>query len=276
MAQRLTTVCGSTIFVKIKSNGKRKKGEKRKRKENPTAEKVMQINQKNAERDLAMILNHNFRPSDLHLVLTYKNIPNNDEAHKALDKFIRKCRAFMKKAGKIFKAVMATEYEHKRLHHHIVCSAMDLDIITKFWEYGFVKCSVLDESGDYRRLAAYLIKETSKTFREAGAFSKRRYNCTRSIEKPITKSEQVSDYALLHNPRSLKGYYIDQDSIYRGENAFDGKPYMEYVMVSLDAENPRLKTWKKGKKSKTENKYNGWLKKHLSQQLNIDLYSLDI
>nr|WP_315021807.1 hypothetical protein [uncultured Aminipila sp.] len=271
LVEKLTTVCGNTVFVKIKMIRDAIQGQKRKKKSNPTPEKVAEVNQRHAEKELSMILNLNYKPGDLHLVLTYKDLPTNEEAHKALDKFIRKCRAYMKKLGKEFKAVIATEYEHKRIHHHIVCSEMDLKEIMKIWSQGQVKCSILDGSGDYRKLAAYLIKETSKTFRKPDAFSKRRYNCTRSIQKPTTKSEKVSASMLLSKPKPIKGYYIDQDSIYKGENPFDEKPYTEYVMISENAEEPRLVTWKRGKKARKEYTYNKWLTKNLGKQLEIDI-----
>ncbi|QIB68602.1 hypothetical protein Ami103574_04370 [Aminipila butyrica] len=271
LVEKLTTVCGSTIFVKVKMLRDFIQGQKRKKRKNPTAEKVAEVNQRLAEKELAMILNFNFKPGDLHLVLTYKHLPSNEEAHKALERFIKRCRAYMKRLGKEFKAVIATEYKHKRLHHHIVCSAAELEEIMKIWKQGHVKCSVLDMSGDYRRLAAYLIKETSKTFRDPDAFSKRRYNTTRNIQKPVTKSEKVSASMLLSNPKPIKGYYIDQDSVYKGENPFDEKPYVEYVMISEDAEAPRLVTWKRGKKARKENTYSKWLVKNLSKQIEIDI-----
>lgn len=275
LAEKITTVCGSTIFVKVKLVRDIIKGQKRKAKANPTPEKVEAVNRRNAERELAMILNYNFKPGDLHLVLTYSNIPGNEEAHKALDRFIRKCRDHLKKLGKEFKAVLATEYKHSRIHHHVVCSEIDIDILTKIWNQGFVKLSVLDSSGDYRRLASYLIKETSKTFRDPDAFSKRRYTTTRSVVKPEQKSEKVSVTMLLDDPKPIKDYYIDQDSVYRGTNPFDEKPYIEYVLVSNDVDAPRLNVWRRGKTLKRqEPKYNGWLKKNIGKQEEIEISSL--
>lgn len=271
--EKLTTVCGSTIFVKLKTIRDKLPGQTRKIKEKPTPELVEEVNKKNSEKDLSIKFNYNYMPGDFHAVLTYAKEPTHEEAHKALDYFIRTCQKDFKKQGKIFKAVNATEYKHKRIHHHVVCSQMDLKRLREIWaRYGTVRLSVLDDSRDYRRLAHYIIKETSKTFREPDAFSKRRFNCTRSIATPITKSEKVDASMLIDDPKAIDGYYIDGDSLYKGQNVFDGKPYMEYVMVANDAEAPRLITWKRGKPLKRkESNYSKWLKNNLSKQYEIDI-----
>lgn len=45
-------------------------GQKRKKKSNPTPEKGAKVNKRHAEKELAMLLNFNFKPGDLNLVLT--------------------------------------------------------------------------------------------------------------------------------------------------------------------------------------------------------------
>lgn len=243
-------MAGKTIFVRLAAASEKITG-KRHKKENPTTEAVQKYNWKKAVRDLAILLNSNFGGGDLHIVLTYKGTePQKDEAKKQLENFWKRMRRAYKGAGKELKWVAATEYKNKRIHHHIIINkGVALDEIAKIWGNGILKTSVLDDSGDYRKLAEYLTKETEKTFREAGAVQRKRYSCSRNLIRPITKKEEVSAAALIREPKPLKGYYIDQDSIYEGNNPITGMPYREYVMIALDAE-PRLRAWPRGKRVK--------------------------
>lgn len=251
------TVAGSTIFVKV-SNKRSKKapGEKRGNRKKATPEEIEKINQKNAERILAILINYNFKPGDYHIVLTYSgDEPSKDQAKKDLEKFKREIMKRYRDEGIILKWVTATEYENTRIHHHIVMTGgIDVIEIAKIWEHGFIRPAFLDDSGDYRKLAAYLIKETSKSFRKADAVSRRRYNCSRSIVRPMSNHDLVSYSEIKKDPEPVKGYYIDQDSIIKGKNPITGKSYLEYVMISLNPE-PRIKKWNRGKRVKLRPEY---------------------
>ena len=251
-------VAGSTIFVKIgQTRESMAPGEKRSSKQAATPEMIERVNQKNAERILAIILNYNFRPGDLHLVLTYAGTePTKEQARKDLEKFKRDLPKAHRKTGSLLKWVSVTEYTHKRIHHHVVCTGgLTIWELSMLWGKGIVRETPLDDTGDYRRLAAYLIKETSKSFRDSDAVSQRRYNCSRSIQKPeVRKDDKASCADILLDPKPIKGYYIDQDSIFRGKNPITGCSYLEYVMISLDPIRPRVKKWNRGKKTKLRGK----------------------
>lgn len=264
------TVAGSTIFVKVKQGRKKRTpGEKRQQREKATPEDIEKINQKNAERILAILINYNFKCGDLHIVLTYSGEePSKEQAKKNLEKFKRDLAKLYREKELSLKWVTATEYENKRIHHHIVCSGgVDIIDIAKIWPHGFIRPTYLDKTGDYRKLASYLIKETSKTFRKTDAVSRRRYNCSRSIERPEPKKEAVSSSQLVE-PKPVQGYYIDQDSIYCGKNPICGRPYIEYVMVSL-TEEPRIKKWNRGKKTKLRSES---YKINHNKQIELEVY----
>lgn len=251
-AMKDVIVAGSTIFVKVAlKREKAAPGEKRQSKQNVTPKEIDRVNQKNAEKTLAIIVNYNFAPRDLHLVLTYSgDEPTKEQAKKDLEKFKRDLMNLYRKKGLLLKWISCTEYENKRIHHHLICTGgVDISELTRIWKYGFIRPTYLDETGDYRKLASYLIKETSKTFREADAVSRRRYNCSRSIQKPQMKRESVSVANILKDPKPITGYYIDRDSIFRGKNPITGSMYLEYVMISLTVE-PRVKSWSRGRRKK--------------------------
>jgi len=264
---RDTIAAGRTLMRRYTASTRihTEKGMKRKPKTNPTPEAVQKINLKNAIWKLCVLLNSYFVGGDYHLVLTYANEPGKEEARKDVDKWIRNMRAYYKKQGKEFHWVAVTEYENKRIHHHIVCSRADVEVIEKYWSKGWVNVKLLDDSGNYIKLAEYLIKETDKTFREDDSPNKTRYRRSRNMKLPEAQREEVSDKVLREGPEAVKGYYVDQDTVHTYDHAILGVECMQYIMVSLDPV-PRLKRWYRGQRVKVEGEY----KVLADKQLTID------
>ena len=122
-------MAGKTIDVTLKlSSGIHT--ERRKQKKNITREKVRENNDRIAAKNLARLLNANFREDDMHVTLTYKEAPSQDQAKKDRAAFIRKLR----KIAPDLKYVAVTEWEHTRIHHHIVLSGCTLDQIDELWQ----------------------------------------------------------------------------------------------------------------------------------------------
>ncbi|MDO4460831.1 MAG: hypothetical protein Q4C42_12280, partial [Clostridia bacterium] len=69
----------------------------------------------------------------------------------------------------------------------------------------------LDDTGNYTALAEYLIKETTKTFREEDSLYKRRYSCSANLTKPVVKKEEVDPSELWDAPEPIEGYYIPEE-----------------------------------------------------------------
>lgn len=246
-AIRETVQAGKLLFTKITTRRKRD-FQKRAERKNPTTDSVAKINYKMAVKDLNIKLHHNFKPGDLHVSLTYAgDEPSKEEARKNLDNFKRRLRTLYKKQGVYLKWIEVTEYENRRIHHHFILSYVDPAKIAEIWEHGYIHTSHLDKTGDWRALADYLIKETSKTFRKADTFSKRRYKTSRSVASPDVRVEEVS-IRQIFEAKATKGYYIDQESIWQGINPDTDRPYLEFVQVSLDS-NP-YKKYKRGRKRK--------------------------
>lgn len=141
-------------------------------KEKVTDEDVKKVNEIMAEKKLRRLIDINFHPGDLHMVLTYRpdERPDKNTAKIILSKFIKELRKEYKKRGYELKYIHVTEYKNTIHHHFIINSITEgpgtLRLINKLWKYGRPKATPLDETGDYAALAHYLIKETSKTFRE--------------------------------------------------------------------------------------------------------------
>ena len=238
-------VAGRTIEVIMKlSSGNHR--EKRNGKKNITPEAVRKNNDRLAVIRLRRILNANFGYGDMHIVLTYREAPEPQQARKDRNNFIKTMQRKMKKAGCELKYVAVTEYMHARIHHHIVINCNDIELLTSAWKHGLIKSTALDASGNYAKLAEYLLKETQKSFREEGCPNKRRYASSTNLIKPQVVRQVIEVEKLYDEPQPIKGYYIPEDFNRRYEHPVTGLEHLEYIMVALDQ--PRkYKRWPKGK-----------------------------
>lgn len=240
---RETAVAGKTIYRNIKVPSGRH-SDKRRPRTNPTSEKVQKNNDRLAARNLTLLLNANFSEKSGHFILTYAgDEPTQEEAEKELKKFIRRLQYGMKKSGQEMKYIVVTEYKHKRIHHHIVINTLDAEMVNKAWAKGYTKMVALDDTGNYQKLAEYLIKETSKTFREPGSTHHRRWSGSRNLVRPVIKREYVPESALSDDPKPIDGYTIPE--VRRYEHPVTGLEYIEYFMVAVD-EPRRYKVWPRG------------------------------
>lgn len=260
---RETCIAGAVIDRTVKVSFPH--GGRRRQKQKPTSEAVKKNNDRLAEKKLTRLINANFYPGDLHVTLTYAVPVDPQEAEHQLGVWIRRVRRQFKKKGIEFKYVAATEYKNHRIHHHVVMNYIDLNIIDTLWTQGRVRCTTLDQSRNYKALAKYLIKETQKTFREPGNATKRRWKSSRNLIRPVIKREWVSVRELWKDPKPIKGYQIDPDSIRRYQNPITGIEHLEYDMIATDPQ-PRLKTWRKGKAVKKQETY---LRMELIRQMDI-------
>lgn len=225
-------IAGKCIMCSLKIKAGNHTG-KRGKKRNITAEAVRKNNDRLALRNLTAILNTNFRSGHLHVVLTYRELVDYETAKKTYDKFTRELKKKLKARGEDLRYIHVIECEHTRLHHHIVINTSDLELVEETWGYGLIKASVLDSSGEYSKLAAYLLKETQKTFRTGDNPYKKRYTASRNIIKPEIKVVEIDLEELFEDPAPLKGYYIPKELCRRFEHPVTGIEHLEYTMVAL-------------------------------------------
>lgn len=259
---RETTIAGKTILRNLKISSGNHRG-KRKEKKMISKESVKKNNYRLAICNLTILLNANFYESSAHFTLTYAGeAPSKKEATNKMKNFLRKLRRKFKKKNADLKYIAVTEYENKRIHHHVVMNTTDTDLIKTTWDCGFVHSTPLDNTGNYKKLAEYLIKETEKSFRNNDSVSKQRYSPSRNLYRPITKREYVSDKELFEDPKPLEGYYIPKDEIRRFEHPVTELPHLEYIMIAEDKPR-RYKTWPRGKAVKIRE----WFKvNHVEEQ----------
>ena len=236
---KTTIVAGRTIEV-IKGYSKMiGNHNKRSARRNKTPEEVERINQRQAEARLRRLINANFGEGDIHLVLTYKknDRPDPAEAKKRIDKFIRRLRTRYKKLGVELKYIHVTEYATSAIHHHLIINSIDSNLnklIRECWPHGSPHLTPLDDTGQYKDLAAYLIKETSKTFKDPEAVHKQRYSTSKNLKKPHVKTVLIDSERWREDPKPIKGYLIDKTSVENGVSEWSGRRFQRYTMIRQD------------------------------------------
>lgn len=259
MYKRYTTVAGKTLMIR-KTDSSRIKTEKgkRKAKTNPTSEAVAKINKINQERRLTAAINSNFAPGDLWITLSYAEIHDIEYCMKRIAKFKRNLRNLAKKKGIVYKIIESAGIGQKKgkPHHHIVISgSITRDMIIRYWPEEYVHVEVLWSSGNYQRVAKYMLKNAYQSKGERGKYSKA-FRSSVNVVIPQTREEEMKRPAN-YDPEVIAphvGYYIDQDSIRMYEHPITGAPCIEYIEVSL-TERPKIKYYSKGRLAKPEKQY---------------------
>lgn len=213
---------------------------------NPSKEEVVKNNDRIATKNLTRLMNANFYPGDFHATFTYKgDEPSVEDAKRELRNFKHRMKREYKKLGKEFRWIEVTEYRNHRVHHHVVMNYIDPAIIARQWKAGHVRLTALDRSRNYRKLAEYFVKETTKTMREPGGETKQRWSASKNLIRPIIKREIIEPKAMYEKPKAFKGYELLPETINPFTHPFTGIDHLEYMMVATDPV-PRIKTWRKG------------------------------
>lgn len=251
MAIKSTVISGGLKFTSIRIRPGEHR-EKRRKKRKPTSDCVQRNNERLAERHLGILLGHNFEDGDYHITLTYAQEPTPEESKKILRNYLDRLRRLYKRNNVVLKWVVVTEYHGHRLHHHLILNRLDWNKVRDCWKHGSAFIQELYTNGDYRKLAGYLIKETSKTFRET-KIQKQRFRHSKSVAYPVEKVEEVSAAALAKDPKPTPGWVLDPDSIYHGQNPYSGAPYLEYIEVRDGPE--KYQVWPRGKRKRYKEFY---------------------
>lgn len=206
-----------------------------------TSEAMAKVNERRAQKKLSRLINTNFGANDYHLILTYSpenRALNPEAAKKDLSAFLLSMRKKYKRAGLEFKYIAVTEYGKKSMHHHLVINkGIDLADIAASWRHGRIHTTNLDNSGDYDRLAHYLIKQTNKTFNDPErCVHHKRWCASRNLKKPIEKNYKVKADSWLEYPTAPKGYMVITDSIVSGVSDWTGWPYQYYRCIKISPE----------------------------------------
>ncbi|MBO5144882.1 MAG: hypothetical protein J6C19_05035 [Lachnospiraceae bacterium] len=244
-----TTRAGKTLEIeKYYTSRYNKRGGSRAAHAKPTEEQQKKINTRQAERRLRLLMNANFGYGDYHVVLDYirhRGEPERtrEQMRRDADIFLRELRKLYRAAGLELKYIHVMETGQKGArHHHLVLNHADPKFIQAAWKKAYkennrVKIFPLDESGNYRKLAAYFIKYTdSHPKGSAGALQGKRWNCSKNLVRPVPEYEIINKSWFRHEIKAPKGYYIDKETLRSGINDDEhgGYEWLHYILVQLE------------------------------------------
>lgn len=211
----------------------------------PTQEEQEKINEQQCIRKLRRKIHANFDKDDLFETLTYKRDcrPDPKGAAHELQLLLNRLRGIWKRTGTELRYIVVTEYKSKSIHHHLIVNDLSdgtgAKRIAQSWSRnGHANTKYLYEDGQYERLAEYLIKETSKTFRDPGNPSKLRYSCSRNLVTPVAKTRIMKRDDWPEEPKVPKGYYLEKDSLVNGVNKL-GYRYQYYRLLKIGGQKPQ-------------------------------------
>ncbi|TWH49620.1 hypothetical protein [Sporomusa sp. KB1] len=230
--KRITTKAGNVTDVVVchdaKHNSPKRPRSKNRKK---TTETQKKHNDRRSRKSLYLLICANYKADDLYLTLTYGGeAPPPEKAKEHIDKFLRALRRLHHKHGVPLKYIITTEMN--RIHHHMLINNIGLSItqIKKLWDkHGFSKIQLFGgEPEDCKRLANYMEKDLKKQPKN----HKRNWNCSQNLihPKPIKIIVPASTWREPIKPP--KGYYLDKDSVMRGETEA-GYPYLHYQLIKL-------------------------------------------
>lgn len=168
--------------------------EHRAAREKTSRQAQVNLNERNAKRNLVRKVNTNFTANDYHVTLTYGggDLPDEKQARIDMQNFIRRVRYHRKKNNlPPLKYVYVIEFyngdgRRTRVHHHVIMSGgMDRKAIKDLWNFGRVYIDELQpEDGSLEGLARYITKQPGKLVQS------KRWATSRNLKPPkITTSE---------------------------------------------------------------------------------------
>lgn len=162
---------------------------------------------------------------------------------KDKDIFLRELRKLYKKNGNELKYIHVMEIGEKGArHHHLIINKCEVKLLQEAWYKAYeghnrVKVFPLDDSGQYKELASYFIKYSTKAKGTEGELQKKAYNSSKNLKKPKSKIKIILkrdiDKAEIKAP---KGYYVDLETIEQGITSAEyyGYGYLKYTVVKLE------------------------------------------
>ncbi|EHI98013.1 hypothetical protein CDLVIII_1314 [Clostridium sp. DL-VIII] len=225
---------GVTIEIKKYFTSKYKaKGMKRGERVGITTEEQEKINQRHAEDKLRWKMNANFVDGDYHTVFDYnsENKPDGkEEMRKDMSDCLKQLRKECKKLGMELKYIHVMEIGQKGArHHHLVINEIPIKILRKCWTKGRIHVTPLNTNGQYKKLANYFIKYSSTT----KELQRKRYYSSKNLIIPEPDIEIVASNKYLEEPKPIKGYYVEKESIYSDMDQYTGYKYLTYTLIKI-------------------------------------------
>lgn len=214
-------------------------GMPRVKKKKKTPEEMESQNRWRRRRNLRRLIEANFKAGDWHVVLACGKGEKltAEEARKRIRKFRDRLKAAYKKVGWELKYIITCELGVRGgIHWHMIVNdchnkeESSAKLIRKLWEWGRAYFSPLDESGDYKKLAEYILKESDGKKEQKEIIEKQGYIPSRNLIRPVEQTEKVRARSWRKEPKVPKGWELVPGTLVNGANKYTGLPYQHYTI----------------------------------------------
>lgn len=215
------------------------KNTKRGPKISPTPNYMAKANERRAKKELARLINNNFLSGDMLITLTYAkdNRPKTpQETKNDIQNFLRNLKAAAKRKGKDLLYVGVSNFDYCGVpHHHLLLNHIFTDAeLQNIWFHGTINIKKLDNSGDYTKLAEYLLKHTNGIFQDHNRrVHAKRFLRSRNLKKPEVTITIIKSDSWRETPTAPKCYFLISNSIVTIFNEVTGYPYQYYKCIRL-------------------------------------------
>lgn len=220
-------------------------GKKRDKKKKPTPDQMERVNQYNKAKRVRQMLREYFQENDWYFTLTYRKELRPscmEECKEHFRKLIRKLRDNYRIRG--YELLWICNIENtttNNLHIHLVINALpnvnSEPYMKKFWKFGRPYPGVLYEEGAFRKLSEYLTKDekTKKDWVMKGALDHKVTEASHSHSRNMPLKPPKVDILQRwpKEAKAKKGWYIDKETLYEGNNPVTGYKYRHYTMFPL-------------------------------------------
>lgn len=206
----------------------------------PTPSYMAKANERRAKKELARLINNNFLSGDMLITLTYAkdNRPQTpQETKNDIQNFLRNLKAAAKRKGVELLYIGVSNFDYCGVpHHHLLLNHIFTDEeLQNIWFHGTINIKKLDNSGDYTKLAEYLLKHTNGIFQDPKRrVHAKRFLRSRNLKKPEVTITIIKSDSWRETPTAPKGYFLIVDSIVTIVNEITGYPYQYYKCIKLN------------------------------------------
>lgn len=229
------------------------KGEKRETRKKATPEMIKKQNQQNREKNVRRLIKANFKPYDIWAALKYPKGTRKPlgEVKKDLKGFLDAMRRQYKRIGEKFRFIYRLEIgKQGGIHIHILVNRIREKVYTdvliqKLWRHGRVNFQSIHETGGYKELAEYIVKQPDEeTERQLSLFGTEerkefiKYSSSRNLIRPKPERREYRRWTVKRlieeGPKPSPGYYIDKESVRSGINRYTGLSYLHYTEYRIN------------------------------------------
>lgn len=160
----------------------------REARKNITREAQKNLNHRNAQEEIVRLCHANFNENDIIVHPSYSDryYPTLERARKDIQNYLNSIKRYRKKQGMSpLKYIYVIEYvpeseetKKVRIHHHIIMSGMDRNVVESKWKKGRISSTFVQPDEDFglEGFATYITKLASDGYH--------RYACSRNLKKP--------------------------------------------------------------------------------------------